>query len=107
MIWITIYGIGTCDDCGPETITISAVRSGTYRYYVHNYYERGKNNLKLAASEASVKVYYNDTVTTYNVPNSAADLWYVFEFDNSSGLTAVNNMGSDGEFTEQMSLLQQ
>ena len=31
------YGIGTCERCGPETITISAVRSGTYRYYVHNY----------------------------------------------------------------------
>ena len=98
------YGIGTCDECGPETITISAVRSGTYRYYVHNY-QRGSydqasfNNLKLAASEASVKVYYNDTVTTYNVPNIAADLWYVFEFDNSSGFTAVNNMGSDSKFT--------
>jgi len=99
------YGIGTCDECGPETITISAVRSGTYRYYVHNYQGRiydqaGFNNLKLAASEASVKVYYNDTVTTFNVPNIAADLWYVFEFDNSSGLTAVNNMGSDSLFTK-------
>ena len=71
----------------------------TYRYYVHNYNERGKNSLLLADSEASVKVYYNDNgttnVTTFNVPNSAADLWYVFDFDNSSGFTAVNNMGSD------------
>jgi len=87
------------DSKGPETITVSAVRSGTYRYYVHNYNERGKNSLLLAASEASVKVYYNDNgttnVTTFNVPNSAADLWYVFDFDNSSGFTAVNNMGSD------------
>ena len=39
-------GIGTCDKCGPETITISTVRSGTYSYYVHNYNERGQNNLK-------------------------------------------------------------
>jgi len=92
-------GIGTCDTCGPETITISAVRSGTYRYYVHNFSSKGTNNLNLAASDASVKVYYNDTVTTFNVPNSAGDLWYVFGFDNSSGFTADNNMGSDGTFT--------
>jgi len=94
------YGIGTCDECGPETITISAVRSGTYRYYVHNYQERGTNNLKLADSDASVKVYYNDTVTTYNVPNSAGDLWTVFGFDNSSGFTLINDMGSDSSFTK-------
>jgi hypothetical protein len=90
-------GDGSCNDSGPETITISAVRSGTYRYYVHNFYEAGDNNTKLAASEASVKVYYNDTVTTYNVPNSAGDLWTVFDFDTSSGSTAVNNMGSELE----------
>ena len=92
-------GIGTCDECGPETTTISAIRSGTYSYYVHNYNEAGENNLKLAASAASVKVYYNDNVTTFNVPNSAADLWYVFDFDNSSGFTAINTMGSDSSFT--------
>ena len=91
-------GIGTCNTCGPETTTISAVRSGTYSYYVHNFNEAGQNNLKLAASAASVKVYYNDTVTTYNVPNSAADLWHVFDFDNSSGFTAINTMGSDSSF---------
>ncbi len=86
---------GDGKNIGPETITIAAVRSGTYRYYVHNFGEKGKNNLKLAASDASVKVYYNDTVTTFNVPNSAGDIWTVFGFDNSSGFTAVNNMGSD------------
>ena len=54
---------------GPETVTIAAVRSGTYRYYVHNFSSRGTNNDKLAASDASVKIYYNDTVNTYNVPS--------------------------------------
>ena len=92
-------GIGSCSRCGPETLTISAVRGGTYRYYVHNYDEAGKNNLKLAASEASVNAYYNDTVTTFNVPNSSADLWHVFDFDNITGFTAINNMGSDSSFS--------
>jgi hypothetical protein len=36
-------------------------------------------------------------VTTFNVPNSAGDLWTVFDFDTISGLTAVNNMGSEEE----------
>ena len=38
-------------------------------------------------------------MTTFNVPNSAGDLWYVFGFDNSSGFTADNNLGSDSSFT--------
>ena len=46
-------GIGSCNSCGPETLTISAVRGGTYRYYVHNYDEAGKNNLKLAGAFSS------------------------------------------------------
>ncbi len=92
-------GIGSCNSCGPETLTISAVRDGTYSYYVHNFDEAGNNNLLLAASEATVTVYYNDSVTTFNVPYGAADLWYVFDFDNSSGFTAVNTMGSDSSFT--------
>ncbi len=91
------------NDGGPETITIGVVRSGSYRYYVHNYKERGTNNTKLAASDASVKIYYNDngttTVTTYNVPNSPGDIWTVFGHDNSSGFTFINEMGSDGTFT--------
>ena len=87
-------GIGGCDTCGPETTTISAIRSGTYSYYVHNY-----NAPLPLPSSASVKVYYNETVTTFNVPNSAADLWHVFDFDNSSGFTVINTMGSDTSFT--------
>ena len=36
-------------------------------------------------------------MTTFNVPNSAGDLWTGFDFDTSSGFTAVNNMGSEVE----------
>ena len=89
-------------DGGPETITIAEVRSGSYRYYVHNFSSKGTNNDKLAASDSSVKVYCNDNgttnVTTYNVPNSAGDLWTVFGF-NKCNLNFLNDMGSDGSFT--------
>ena len=83
---------------GPETITISTVRSGTYRYYVHNYTNRGTNNKRLFKSGASVTVYYSglsNNPTTFNVPSGDGDLWTVFDFNTSSGLTEVGTMGSE------------
>ena len=73
----------------------STIRSGTYRYHVHNYDYSGDNNSKLAESEATVKVFYDNNSTTFYVPNSAGDLWTVFDFDNSSGFTPLNTMGSE------------
>jgi len=87
--------------CGPETITISKIRSGTYRYHVHNYTRKGDtNNSKLAESEATVQVFYNDNSTTFNVPNSAGNLWTVFDFDNSSGFNALNTIADESEAKE-------
>ena len=83
---------------GPETITISTARSGTYRYYVHNYTNRGTNNKRLFKSGASVTVYYSglsNNPTTFNVPSGDGDLWTVFDFNTSSGLTEVGTMGSE------------
>jgi hypothetical protein len=84
--------------CGPETITISKIRSGTYRYHVHNYTRKGNNNnSKLAESEATVQVFYNDNSTTFYVPNSAGNLWTVFDFDNSSGFNALNTIADESD----------
>ena len=78
---------------GTETKTITKVRSGTYSYSVHDYTNRSNSSsTKLAQSEASVNVYYNNTTTTYNVPNSAGTLWRVFTFTTSGGLSATNTM---------------
>jgi hypothetical protein len=78
---------------GTETITINKVRNGTYRYSVHDYSNRGLTAPdNLSKSGTIVNVYYNNTVTTYNVPNSDGSLWTVFTFDLSSGLTAVKRM---------------
>ena len=79
---------------GTETITISNVRSGTYRYSVHEFYGNSSGTT-LAKSGASVTVYYNDlskNPTTYNVPNASGNLWSVFTFDTSVGLTETNNL---------------
>ena len=86
---------------GPETITVSAVRSGTYRYYVHNFTNKGQqNHMGLYKSKASVKVYHSslsDGLTKFKAPNMAGDLWTVFNFDISSGLTRIRTVGSEEE----------
>ena len=82
---------------GTETITITQVRSGTYSFSVHDWDNGDADNpssTKLAESGASVKVYYNNTTTTFNVPNSAGDLWRVFTFTTSGGFIVSGNMSS-------------
>ena len=84
---------------GPETITVSAVRSGTYRYYVHNFDNAGRpNSMRLYKSKASVKVYHSSLsggLTKFKAPNMAGDLWTVFEFNSSSGVTRIRTVGSE------------
>ena len=85
---------------GTETITVTKVRSGTYRYSVHDYTNRNNSSsTKLAESGTTVNVFYNNTQTTYNVPNSAGNLWEVFTFDGSTGaLTASDNMTAHSNY---------
>jgi len=78
-----------------ETITITKVRSGTYSYSVADYdHLSSASSTVLSKSGASVKVYYNNTTTTFNVPDSAGALWRVFTFTASGGLIASGNMSS-------------
>jgi len=89
---------------GPETITVSAVRSGTYRYYVHNYTNRGQQNHSgLYRSKASVKVYHSSLsggLTKFKAPYGDGDLWTVFDFDNSSGVTRIRTLGSESDVSK-------
>jgi hypothetical protein len=88
---------------GTETITIASGswRSGTYRYSAHNYSKAGTSgdgnptNTTFARSGTTVKVYYNGTETTYNVPNIAGTVWKVFTIDGDSKvITTVNSMSA-------------
>jgi len=88
---------------GTETITIASDswRSGTYRYSAHNYSKAGTSgngnptNTTFARSGTTVKVYYNGTETTYNVPNIAGTVWKVFTIDGDSKvITTVNSMSA-------------
>ena len=81
--------------CGPETMTISKVRSsGAYRYHVHAFDRSGDNTTHIADNGTYVQVFYNDNVTTFYPPSTAGDLWSVFDFDNSSGFTPLNTMST-------------
>jgi hypothetical protein len=90
------------DAPGTETITIltDSWRSGTYRYSAHNYSKAtgsdgNPTDTTFAKSGTTVKVYYNNTPTTYNVPNIAGTLWTVFTIDGSSKVvTPVNSMSA-------------
>lgn len=86
---------------GTETITIIKVRSGTYSYSVHDYSNRAdSSSTKLGNSNAFVTVYYNNTTTTYSVPSGAGNLWRVFTFTESGGLTKVNTLAVEDTHTD-------
>jgi len=85
---------------GDESITISKVRSGTYRFSVHNYSDKASTfSDNLSKSGATVRVWYNKAGTliekTFHPPNEKGTLWRVFTFnssDSGSGFTKVRTM---------------
>ncbi len=81
---------------GTETVSITAVRSGDYSYSVHDYTngndENDASSTKLATSGASVTIYYNNTVTIFNPPNTAGTHWTVFTFTTGGGIVEVGTM---------------
>ena len=92
-------------DPGTETMTIptDSWRSGTYRYSAHYFGTTSAgwtsgyaSSTKFAESGTTVTVYYGDTEPrTYNVPNSAGNIWTVFTLDGSSKVvTTVNSMSA-------------
>tara|TARA_B100000945_G_scaffold280193_1_gene247057 strand:+ start:474 stop:2087 length:1614 start_codon:yes stop_codon:yes gene_type:complete len=81
--------------CGPETITISKVRSsGSYRFHVHNYDEISSTSDATGLADAGtyVQVFYDDTSYNFYVPNKEGNLWTVFDFNESSGFSQINSM---------------
>jgi hypothetical protein len=88
---------------GDETTTISKIRSGTYKFRVHNYTDDGgggNSATNLKNSKAKVKVYYNEgtccTKKQYYVPNDNGTRWDVFTFnkDNTPSFIASDNVST-------------
>jgi len=83
---------------GPETITITQVLPGIYRYSVQNYSAAGNgsapNDLTLSNSGGRVDVYIGNTLAqTFAVPAGAGSLWTVFEL-NGTTITPVNSVSA-------------
>jgi hypothetical protein len=89
---------------GPETITISQLGTGIYRFYVHNYNTPSSaSDSTLMTSGAQLRLFRGATqMAAYNVPQQGGTLWTVVELDGASGtLTARNVMaaGAPGDPT--------
>lgn len=92
---------------GPETITIPQLRSGTYRYWVHDYSNRSSSTSTELSNQSAAKVIVwtnqgEGTVKAaeYNVPsNKVGNAWIIFEIDGSSGTVItrqeVTNVADD------------
>ena len=85
--------------CGPETMTISKIRSsGTYRYHVHVWSQQDNNSsTHLTDNKTIVQVFYNGESYNFDVPKRSGNLWTVFDFDNSTGFTQLNTMVIEDE----------
>ena len=66
---------------GPETVTVGALQTGTYNYFVRDYSDRGNPaSSALSNSGAKVRVYYGAGSQTFNVPvGLAGTRWNVFD----------------------------
>jgi hypothetical protein len=70
----------TTDGGFPETITITRLNAGNYRFSVHDYTDKDSaSTTKLGASGATVVLYDSTSVQTFYVPSGTGNLWTVFE----------------------------
>jgi len=84
---------------GPETITLTRLNGGVYRFSVHDFSNRtSTTSTALAASGAKVEVYLPTSTAplTFNVPNQRGTLWTAFEITGTMAspvVTPRNDMG--------------
>jgi hypothetical protein len=90
---------------GPETMIITQLTQGTYRYVVHDYtnFYSGGTSTALGASGAKVEVYTSQgLVQTFLVPNEPGTLWTVFEITDGGitnpTISPVNTMSYESPF---------
>jgi uncharacterized protein YjdB len=76
---------------GPETITITQMNSGNYRYSVHDFdNQHSATSTALGSSGAKVQVYTSTAlIQTFFVPHAAGTLWTVFEMSGTLANPAI------------------
>lgn len=83
---------------GPETVTISQLGTGIYRFYVHNYNTPSSaTDSSLSQSGAQLRLFRGSTqVAAYAVPQQSGTLWTVVELDGATGTVTARNLLSAG-----------
>ena len=80
---------------GPETTTISKIRDGVYKFYVHDYSGKANSSsANLKNSGACVKVYLGSAAVpayTFYAPDGLGTYWHVFTYDSTTGDFVVVN----------------
>ncbi len=71
---------------GPETVTITTIEDGIYKYYVHDWSNKGSSNsTSLSNSGASVEIYIGNSATPeyrlYIPEGKQGTSWHVFTYD--------------------------
>ncbi len=77
---------------GPETITVSSVAEGVYRYYVFNFSHDYSSDL--SNSGAKIEIYFGGSATpvyTLYVPQGSGYTWNVFTYNSVTGDFVINN----------------
>jgi hypothetical protein len=76
---------------GPETITITSMQSGTYKFYVYRYAGDGTLN----TSGARIQVFNTyGLLRTFTVPTSGSgDYWQVFNY-NGGSISSINQISA-------------
>jgi len=86
------------DGYGPETITLTRLNGGVYRYSVHDYTNHGATSPthELGRSGATVQVIAGGRTTTFHVPVQPGNLWTVFELSGDIANPVITERGEMG-----------
>jgi hypothetical protein len=80
---------------GPETITIYKPAKGIYKYSVHDYSNRNRNNsARLSLSNALVQIYGNNKLLAiFEIPaRQRGNCWHVFEINEAHEIIPINKL---------------
>ncbi len=92
---------------GPETLTLTRLNSGVYRYSVHDFTNRNSaTSTALGSSSAKVELYVpgNFSPRIFYVPNQRGTLWTVFELTGSLSNVTVTTRNEMGLATEEANI---
>jgi hypothetical protein len=84
------------DAYGPETITLTQVYPGRYRFYVHDFSNRfSTGSTALSESKAALTVYFGSgqSPVRFTVPDGTGTVWHVFNLAGTgTAITPINKI---------------